>query len=102
MVTEEAIHLCGIYNNSKLNLPNLKKLGLYNIQGIDIPEKEGNVIGNFGKAMEKCKGKNSPVGHWEICGYVKEEAFKTYPNAFPKELVSEFISKTGIGRCTLQ
>ena len=86
----------GIYKNTKLNIPNLKKLGLYNIDGIDIPEKENTPEGCFGKATEMCKGKNSPVGHWEISGFVKEEAFTTYPNAFPKEMIDEFIAKTGV------
>ena len=26
----------GIYNNTTLNIPNIKKLGLYNIQGLNI------------------------------------------------------------------
>lgn len=46
--------LRGIYNNTKLNLPNMKKLGLYNIQDIDVKEeKETNPIGSFGKACEQ-------------------------------------------------
>lgn len=45
--------LRGIYNNTKLNIPNMKKLGLYNIQDIDIPEKEECPIGAFGKAAEQ-------------------------------------------------
>lgn len=45
--------LRGIYNNTKLNIPNMKKLGLYNIQDIDIPEKEEDPIGAFGKAAEQ-------------------------------------------------
>ena len=56
----------GIYNNTNLKLPNMKKLGLYNIDGLSIPEKEENPIGIYGKAVEKTKGKNSPVGHWEM------------------------------------
>ena len=52
-----------IYEIAHPHLPNMKKLGLYNIDGITVPEKEENVIGNFGKAKEKCAGKNSPVGH---------------------------------------
>ena len=88
--------LKGIYENTSLNIPNMKKLGLFNINDIGITEKEENVIGNFGKAAEICKGKNSPVGHWEISGYVQEEAFTTYPNAFPKELLDEFMQKTGV------
>ena len=89
--------LKGIYNNTKLNVPNMKKLGLYNIQDIDIPEKEENPIGAFGKAAEQSVGKNSPVGHWEMSGFILRNGFKTYPNAFPKELIDEFIKKTGVG-----
>ena len=86
----------GIYNNTKLELNNLKKLGLYNIPGLHIKEKEKNIIGAYGKAKEQSKGKNSPVGHWEIAGYIKDTPFKTYPNAFPKDLIDEFIKKTGV------
>lgn len=89
--------LRGIYNNTDLNLPNMKKLGLYNIDGIDIKEtKEENVVGAYGKAIEQSVGKNSPVGHWEIAGFILKNGFKTYPNAFPKELIDEFIQKTGV------
>lgn len=45
--------LKGIYDNAKLNLPNMKKMGLYNIQGIGINEKEESPIGAFGKAAEQ-------------------------------------------------
>lgn len=88
--------LKGIYSNTKLNIPNLKKLGLYNIENIGIEEKEENVIGAYGKAIEKSKGKNSPVGHWEIAGFVTEKPFTTYPNAFPEKLIQRFIKETGI------
>lgn len=59
--------LRGIYNNTNLKLPNMKKLGLYNIQKIDVTEsKEEITTGAFGKAKEQSVGKNSPVGHWEM------------------------------------
>ena len=88
--------LTGIYNNTNLNIPNMKKLGLYNIQGINLDEKEENPIGIYGKAEEKTKGKNSPVGHWEIAGYIKKEPFKTYYEGFPKELLDKISEKAGI------
>ncbi len=88
--------LKGIYDNTKLQIPNMKKLGLYNIDNIGIDEKEESPIGAYGKAAEQAVGKNSPVGHWEMSGYILRNGFSTYPNAFPKELVDEFISKTGI------
>lgn len=86
----------GIYYNSNLNIPNMKKLGLYNIQGLTIKEKEESPIGIYGKAAEKTKGKNSPVGHWEIAGYIKDKPFKTYYNGFPKELLDEISEKAKI------
>ncbi len=86
----------GIYYNSNLNIPNMKKLGLYNIQGLTIKEKEERPIGIFGKAAEKTKGKNSPVGHWEIAGFIKDKPFKTYYEGFPKELLDEISRRAGI------
>ena len=88
--------LVNIYNSTNLKIDNMKKMGLYNIDGISIPEKESNVIGSFGKAQEKSKGKNSPVGHWEISGYIKEEPFTTYPNGFPEEIIEEFKKEANL------
>ena len=88
--------LVNIYNQTNLKIDNIKKMGLYNIDGISIPEKESNVIGSFGKAQEKSKGKNSPVGHWEISGYIKEEPFTTYPNGFPEEIIEEFKKEANL------
>jgi phosphopentomutase len=34
--------LLGIYKNTKLSIPNMKKLGLYNIDNVEIEEKEEN------------------------------------------------------------
>ena len=88
--------LGAIYRTTTLNIPNMKKLGLYNIQGVSVPEKEEYCIGSFGKCAEKCAGKNSPVGHWEISGFVKEEPFSTYPNAFPQELLDEISKRANL------
>lgn len=86
----------GIYNNYKLNLPNFKKIGLYNIVGLNIPEKEENPIGCFGKATEISKGKNSPVGHWEMSGAITEVAFSTFPNGFPEDLLEKVSKEANI------
>lgn len=86
----------GIYNNVKLQIPNMQKLGIYNIDGITIGDKQENTLGSYGRAIEQSVGKNSPVGHWEIAGHITKNGFKTYPNAFPEDLVQEFIKKAGI------
>ena len=87
--------LAGIYKNTKLVLPNLRKMGLYNIDGINLEKKQEKTIASFGRAQEKSVGKNSPVGHWEMSGYITNPGFKTYPNAFPKQLLDEFKKETG-------
>ena len=87
--------LKGIYNNTKLTIPNMNKIGLYNIEGIDLEEKV-ETIGAYGKAMEKSVGKNSPVGHWEICGHITLNGFTTYPNAFPEKLIEEFKKEANL------
>ena len=76
--------LKGIYETCKPHLPNMKKMGIYNIENIGISEKEENPIGAFGKLAEKSVGKNSPVGHWEIAGHI------TTPRIFN---ISKCISK---------
>lgn len=88
--------LAGIYNNATLNIPNMQNLGLYNIDGVEVGKKVEKTIGAYGKMQEQADGKNSPVGHWEISGYIKHPGFATYPNAFPQKLIDEFIAKTGI------
>lgn len=88
--------LKGIYEKYKPKIPNMKKMGLYNINDIGISEKEENTIGSYGKLAEKSVGKNSPVGHWEISGFITNPGFTTYPNAFSKELIEEFKEKTGV------
>ena len=85
-----------IYVQMHPNLPNMKKLGIYNNDWLGFGEKEENPIGIYGKAREKSAGKNSPVGHWEISGYVNEDAFATYPDGFPNEMIEEFKQKTGL------
>lgn len=46
--------LLGIYNSRHPELPNMKSMGLYNIDGIEIKDKAEKTIGAYGKAMETC------------------------------------------------
>lgn len=89
--------LKGIYDHTTLIVPNMEKLGLYHITDIGVlPPKQEKIIGNYGKAAEQADGKNSPVGHWEMSGYIQHPAFKTYPQAFPNKMIEEFKNVTGV------
>ncbi len=80
------------------SLPNLAKLGLYQIDDTTIKGREdAEVCGCYAKCMEKSKGKDTTTGHWEMIGIYTKKPFPTYPNGFPKEIIDEFIKRTGCG-----
>lgn len=80
-----------------IKIPNLRGLGLGNIDGFDVIEGTENPIGAFGKLGEVSNGKDTTTGHWEIAGLHIHEPFKTYPDGFPSSVIDEFTAKTGRG-----
>jgi phosphopentomutase len=78
-----------------LKVPNLEKLGLGKI--IDAPGLKSDLIasGAYGKLKEKSQGKDTTTGHWEIAGLISEEAFPTYPQGFPDEVIDKFEKMIG-------
>jgi len=78
-----------------LRLPNMEKIGLGNIEGIQGIVKNDSPSGAFGKCSELSKGKDTVTGHWEITGVVLEKALNTYPNGFPEEIIKEFEKRIG-------
>ena len=85
------------YESKKFKAPNLKKLGLLNIDNIGINEKFNNPIASFGKLQEKSAGKDTTTGHWEIAGLVSNKTMPTFPNGFPESLMKKICSKWGRG-----
>lgn len=83
------------FNTGKLNIPNMAKMGLFNIDGVEVGEKETAPDGAFLRLSELSKGKDTTTGHWEIAGLVSEKAFPTFPNGFPSEIIEEFERRTG-------
>lgn len=83
------------FNTGKLNVPNMAKMGLFNIDGVEVGEKEAAPEGAFLRLSELSKGKDTTTGHWEIAGLVSEKAFPTFPNGFPPEVIGEFERRTG-------
>ena len=83
------------FETGKLDVPNMKKLGLFNIEGIGTGEPITSPIGAYCRISESSKGKDTTTGHWEIAGIVSEEPMPVYPNGFPDEVISEFEHQTG-------
>ncbi len=89
--------LRSITKSKEYNTPFMKKMGLFNIDGIDYVEGVENPTGSFGRLAEVSKGKDTTIGHWEIAGIVSDRPLPTYPEGFPKELLDEYSRLTGRG-----
>ena len=87
--------LAACFRSGFLEVPNLKKLGLFNIDGVICGTKESAPTGAFGRCREVSMGKDTTTGHWEIAGLVSQRAMPTYPHGFPEEIIREYERLTG-------
>lgn len=79
------------------HVPNMAKLGLFNLDGIDWHEDEKNITGRIARMKEASRGKDTTIGHWEIAGIYSPKPLPTYPDGFPKEVLDRFCRATGRG-----
>ena len=80
----------------ELNVPNMIRLGLGNIDGVCCLEKAEKPIGAFARLNEVSMGKDTTTGHWELAGLTSRRAFPTYPDGFPNDVLSAFTAATGL------
>ena len=81
--------------SKKFHTPNLARLGLFNIDGIDFYRREENPLASFGRLCEASAGKDTTIGHWEIAGIISEKPLPTYPEGFPPEVINELEKNFG-------
>ena len=73
-------------------LPNMARLGLWNILG----ENAGKPIaGSFGKCREQSAAKDSGCGHFEIAGLIVREPYKVFDGKFPDRIIHELERRIG-------
>lgn len=89
--------LKSIMRSDKFDIPNMKKLGLLNIDGLGVEGSTEKITGAYAKLSEQSKGKDTTTGHWEIAGIISKKPMPTYPEGFPKEIIDEFSRLTGRG-----
>ena len=81
-----------------LEMPNMAKLGLGNINYIKTVLPSELPSSNFTKMNEVADGKDTLTGHWEMMGCTLKKGFKQFvDNGFPEELIKEFEKRTGRG-----
>ncbi|MBR4086015.1 MAG: phosphopentomutase [Lachnospiraceae bacterium] len=89
--------LGSVASSTRFHMPNMKKLGLFNIEGVSHGDKEKEPIGAYMRMKEASRGKDTTIGHWEIAGICSQSPLPTYPEGFPEEILKEFSRQTGRG-----
>ena len=85
------------FETGRLSVPNMQKLGLFNIDGVTVGSQVANPTGAYLRIAESSRGKDTTTGHWEIAGIVSKKPFPTFPNGFPEEVIKKFSEATGRG-----
>ena len=87
--------LRSVSKSTCFSMPNMAKMGLFNIDGVTAGEKEAAPVAAYARMGEASKGKDTTIGHWEIAGIYSGKPLPTYPTGFPQELIDAFSAATG-------
>ena len=79
--------------SDKFSVPNLLRMGLGNIDGVDYLEKVEEPTAAIYRLREKSRGKDTTTGHWEMMGIISKRAMPTYPDGL------SFKYAKNISRC---
>lgn len=83
-----------VLKKTNVDLKNMISLGLNNIDGINLSNKD--TIGNYMRLQELTLAKDTTAGHYEMSGVIMEHPYPTFPNGFPDELLKLLKEKTGV------
>lgn len=80
----------------RLELPNMRRLGLGNIDGMVNIDGVNAPEGSFGRLAELSCGKDTTTGHWEMIGIISKRPFPTYPGGFPADIIESFCREAKV------
>jgi phosphopentomutase len=80
-----------------LDLPNLEALGLGNVEELEGCPPQAGAPAVAGRLIERSKGKDTTLGHWELMGIVTPQQLPTYPHGFPHDVIDPFMHRTARG-----
>lgn len=89
--------LKSVSSSSHFHMPNMGRLGLFNLDGVDCGEKVAKPAARIARMKEASKGKDTTIGHWEIAGIISKKPLPVYPDGFPEDLLDKFSELTGRG-----
>lgn len=79
--------------DSPSQLSTLESLGFLNLR----KKTYHSSCAILGKCAEASNGKDTVVGHWELCGIISETAFPSFPNGFPESMINVIKKISGKG-----
>ena len=82
--------------SSGVELPELARLGLGNIEGVSSIAAIPEPLASYGRLTEVSPGKDTTTGHWEFMGIVLDHPFRTFEK-FPPAVMAAFDAATGRG-----
>jgi len=80
-----------------LDAPNLRALGLGNVESVEGFPPAGSPRASHGLMVELSAAKATLAGHWEMMGLVLDDPLPTYPDGFPEDVLARFEDETGRG-----
>ena len=81
-------------NLGGFHIPNLQAMGLYNIDGLDLPGVE-NPSASYAKCKEFAPAKDTTTGHFEMTGLLVEKPNKIFMEGFPARITDELERRIG-------
>ncbi len=81
-----------VYQETKIRLPNLERLGLGKLLNLDTPLQQHAA---YAESIPQSAGKDTIAGHWEMMGIKLQQPLPVYPEGFPADLIQEFSSRIG-------
>ena len=64
--------LRSVYQSAYYHMPNMQKMGLFNIDGVTVGEEVKKHTAAIARMAEASRGKDTTIGHWEIAGVRSE------------------------------
>ncbi len=80
-----------------VQLPNLERLGLGWVHGVNLPRPTGSPTASYGRMQEVSKGKDTSTGHWEFMGIQLAHPFQVFHDGFPPLVMQKFEQAIGRG-----
>ncbi len=78
-----------------LHVPTMRSLGLFHIDGVSDTPPTSPAIGSYARLWEASAGKDTTIGHWELCGVKSATPLPTYPHGFPADILEQLKAVWG-------